>query len=239
VVYCATKVGDFNTDSGGGGGASVGTLNTNVSVSQPVSGGESFANSISLHKISKTGNLSDCTDTSIANPQNDHILLYSNGYWRNGGINSVISVSATDSEGDVLGYFAGRVTIDGFEHNFIVNPARPVNSNASSSVYETDQGVIRPYQELGRLNITIDNEASLDGGNFYGSSYPYENVLFRHGLRDSNVVFIPITTLYRLNKTTNKMESIPCLAVPSSWFDGSVKLDIDDVYKYEIPLDLQ
>lgn len=44
---------------GGGGGGTVGTLNTNNSTAQSVSSSESFAGTIKLHKVSKTGNYND------------------------------------------------------------------------------------------------------------------------------------------------------------------------------------
>lgn len=65
----------WSTPSGGGGG-SVGTLNTNISTSQSVSSSESFSGNISLHKVSKTGKFSDLQDTRLENATDGQTITY-------------------------------------------------------------------------------------------------------------------------------------------------------------------
>ncbi len=124
---------------------------------------------------------------------------------------TISSISASPG-GIIEGALAGTITIGHDAIDFIVNPARPVISGSTSSGVDNYQGVVRPMIEF---NTTLigDNHEMLDGG----ISIQYEptyniNVATTIG-NVSDIVLIPIVTLYRHNYLTGKKESMPFIAV--------------------------
>ena len=103
----------------GGGGGTVGTLNTNNATAQTVSSSESFGGTIKLHKVSKTGNYNDLLNrptipTTLKNP---YPLSY-NGKSYDG---SVAGMELLDSDiTGILGYTPySSANPSGFQANVI------------------------------------------------------------------------------------------------------------------------
>lgn len=114
----AVKVNDqtYNPTSGvvdlgsiGGGGGTVGTLNTDNSTAQAVNSSESLSGTVKLHKVSKTGSyndllnkpsLDDLTDVTISSPSAAQLLTYdaTSQKWVNGTMGTLNYQKVTSAQ---------------------------------------------------------------------------------------------------------------------------------------------
>lgn len=139
----------------------------------------------------------------------------------NGQLGTFINISATPSDSQTLGYFAGSITIDGGTPvKFIVNPARPYlgGSGGSSEYAKETQGVVRPLYELNRTaaGISIDHQFLNQGISITTAPEALRIPVEFTIPRDS--ILLPITCVYH-QTSFNTYESIPCLVVPNTLFD--------------------
>jgi hypothetical protein len=107
-----------------GGGASVGSLNTTATTAQETNASESMGNNITLHKISKTGNLGDLTNVTISSVSSGQVLSYNGTGWVNstpgsGGNMNYVRMTASEyntaSQGGTLLPNTLYVIVDTYE----------------------------------------------------------------------------------------------------------------------------
>lgn len=167
--------------------------------------------------------LGGLTDVNVNNVTGGQILKYndSTGKWVNSNDTS-INIAASPGDSIIRGSIAGSVTISGTTVRFIINPARP-NVPTSPSIIENHQGVVRPLFEYNTIrmdNRYITND--IIGGVINQGSYSDSIYIATSMFVDKTpVVFVPITTIYYNNSQTKRYESIPCLAIPKSFYDNA------------------
>ena len=185
------------TPSGGGG--TVGSLNTNNSTAQTVSSSESFSGNISLHKVSKTGKLSDLQDTQLENIIDGQTIAYNSA--TNCWINTDFPTELPSVTGNANKMLVVNNGATGVEWRNIptelpsisgnANKILAVNSNATGVVWITNSG----GGSIGTLNTSNSTAQTVSSSESFSNNINLHKVSKTGNYNDLlNKPTIPVDT---------------------------------------------
>lgn len=136
-------------------------------------------------------------------------FLSKKGTWEtpSGGGN----ISAISPESLIQGYTAGGVVIGQERTEFIVPPARIVESGAASEYNLQRQGVVRPQYEIDAT--TWEDTLALNSGTRFNI---FDMIIVPTIPTNTGInacCFLPITVMYRYNTVTSRYESVPGILI--------------------------
>lgn len=136
-------------------------------------------------------------------------FLSKKGTWEtpSGGGN----ISAISPESLIQGYTAGGVVIGQERTEFIVPPARIVESGAASEYNLQRQGVVRPQYEIDAT--TWEDTLALNSGRRFNDFNMIIVPTIPKGSGINACCFLPITVMYRYNTVTSRYESVPGILI--------------------------